>query len=67
MVYEVAIRKRVRRIYIFTFHEHADTILLVDKWKKYSSPCEPGSFYQRILDHDDRRKNLPTAAGTKLL
>ena len=58
--YEVAIRKPGEaNLYFQHFHEHADTILLVDKWKNVVAP--PASlevFISVILDHDDRRKNV---------
>ena len=58
--YEVAIRKPGEaNLYFQHFHEHADTILLADKWKNIVAP--PASlevFISLILDHDDRRKNV---------
>ena len=55
--YEVAIRKPGEaNLYFQHFHEHADTILLVDKWKNIVAP--PASLEVLVLDHDDRRKNV---------
>ena len=58
--YEVAIRKPGEaNLYFQHFHEHADTILLADKWKNIVAP--PASLevlISVVLDHDDRRKNV---------
>lgn len=58
--YEIAIRKPGEaNLYFQHFHEHADTLLLEDKWKNVvSSPSELEVFISVILDHNDRRKNV---------